>query len=142
MERCDAAVARELGVGVEAADRTDLGQEFRRGDRAAAGQLEQRWSCAGGSLFEFTVELDDRSGQRTAANDKLSSDAHLYLSRAAGEPTADPITVDWPTNLYLAQNRGPNPRQPRQLLPAGRFGVERILLIPIEGDKRRWLAGT
>jgi hypothetical protein len=40
LERCDTAVAGKLSVALEAADRADLGQQLRRRDRAAAGQLE------------------------------------------------------------------------------------------------------
>jgi hypothetical protein len=53
-------VAGELCVCFEAADRADLGEQLRRGDGAAAGQLEQRRRSLGlvaGSDNVFVVPV-------------------------------------------------------------------------------------
>ena len=99
-------MARELGVGVEAFDRADLGQDLRRGDRSAAGQLEERWSRLRCPLFELAVELDDRAGERAAAHDKFPSDPHLYLCWPAGKPAADAIKMHRSVEALRGDDQG------------------------------------
>ena len=52
-------MAGELGVALDAADRTDLGEQLGSGDRAATGEVEQCRCERGGALFEFLVEFGD-----------------------------------------------------------------------------------
>jgi hypothetical protein len=47
----------KLRVAAEAVDRADPGEQLRRGDRRAAGQLEQRRRDLGRSLCKLVVEL-------------------------------------------------------------------------------------
>jgi hypothetical protein len=56
-------MASELCVALETADRADLGEQLRRRDAAAAGELEQRRRGRSRPLFEFLVELVDRPSQ-------------------------------------------------------------------------------
>jgi hypothetical protein len=62
-ERCDTAVVSELRVGLEAVDRSDLGEQLGGGESAAAGQLEQCRRGLRGPLFEFVIEFCDCAGE-------------------------------------------------------------------------------
>ena len=86
-------MASKLSVALEAIDGADLGQQFRGGHSCAAGQLEQRWGCRCGPLFELAVELDDRPGERAATSDELACEAYLQLLVATREAAADAFQV-------------------------------------------------
>src|SRR2546429_1905521 len=86
-------MACELCVAFEAADRADLGEQLRRRDGAAAGELEQRRRDRSCPLFEFLVELVDRPGQRATAGDKLTGDPHLDFLLTASQPAGDALQV-------------------------------------------------
>ena len=62
----------ELSVGVEAIDRAGLGEQLRRGQRAATGQLEQSGRGLRGPLFELAVELRDDAVERATAADEVA----------------------------------------------------------------------
>ncbi len=90
-EWCDAGVAGELGVGVEAFDRADLAEQLRGAERAAAGQGKQRRRGLLDPGLELAVEGEDRAGQRAAAADELACDPHLHRLLAATQPAGDPV---------------------------------------------------
>ena len=92
----DAGVPGELGVGLEAVDRPDLGEHLRRRDSGAAGQLEQCRRQLRRSLFELLLKLCDRPVERPDALDELASEAHLQLLLAPGQPAADPLELRSP----------------------------------------------
>ena len=96
LQGCDAGVAGELRVGVEAIDGADLAEQLRGRDRAAAWQGTQsgRRSCR--SCREFAFDLADRPGQRAAAADKLARDRGLRRLLAAGEAASEPVEPDRP----------------------------------------------
>src|SRR4051812_33688318 len=83
----------ELGVGLEAVDRADLGEQLGRGERTAAWQLEQRRRRPHRPLFEFAIELEDRAGERAATPDQVAGDTHLHVLLSSGEPAADAIEM-------------------------------------------------
>jgi hypothetical protein len=82
LEQCHAGVSCELGVGLEASDRSDLGERLGGGDGGAAGQFEE---CRGDllrPLLEFLVELGDRAGSAAHA---------LQMPGAAKHPQGHPV---------------------------------------------------
>jgi len=86
LEWCDAAVAGELGVGAEAVDRADLGEQLGARDSGAAGQLEQRRRRLDRALFELLVELADRAiGWRIVATSSRASRTCSSCSRLASQ---------------------------------------------------------
>jgi hypothetical protein len=93
LERRDTAVPGELRVAVEAIDRAYLGEQLRRGEWAAAGQLEQRRRRLRGPLLQLAVELDDRARERADAGDELARDTHLHFLRSTREPTPDAVKL-------------------------------------------------
>src|SRR5262249_24046804 len=77
LPRCGATVPGGRGVASEAADRADLGQQLRRGDGGAAGQLEQRRRHLERALLQLLVELRDRTIECPNRRNELTSKAHL-----------------------------------------------------------------
>src|SRR5262249_17556932 len=73
----DAAGPGELGVASEAAGRADLGEQLRRGDGGAAGQLEQRRRHLERALLQLLVELCDRTIECPNRRNERTSKAHL-----------------------------------------------------------------
>ena len=76
-QRCDAGVAGELGVAVEAFDRADLAEQLRGAQGAAAGQREQPRCALLGARLQLAVEGEDAAGQAPAAADELACDPDL-----------------------------------------------------------------
>jgi DNA-binding NarL/FixJ family response regulator len=91
LERSDAGVAGELGVGLEACDRSDLAEQLARADRAAAGQGEQSRRGRGCALLQLAVELQDGAREAAAAAEELARDPDLRLLLEAGEAAAEPV---------------------------------------------------
>ena len=83
-------MAGELGVGLEAVDRADLGEQLRGGDRAAAGQLEQRRR----DLLRSAVRAPGRarrssrlSERQRATSSRASRTCSSCSRRASQRPT-------------------------------------------------------
>ena len=93
-ERCDAGVAGELRVGVEAFDRSDLAEQLGGADRAAAGQCQERRRGLRGRCLQLAVEFEDRPREAAAASDELARDPDLRCLLQAGEPASKPIESD------------------------------------------------
>ena len=97
VEWCDAGVAGELGVCVEAFDRADLAEQLGGAEGAAAGQLRAaparfRWcACCSSRSSSRIVRV-----RRAAAAEQLACDPHLHRLLAAGEPACDPVEPDRP----------------------------------------------
>jgi hypothetical protein len=74
-------------------------RQLRCGQRAAAGQLEQRRRGLRGPLLQLAIELDDRARERTAACDQIARDPHLDLRLLSREPAADAIEPRRPVEV-------------------------------------------
>ena len=79
MERGDAAVAGELRVAVEAAEWSDLGEQLRGGDRAAAGECEQGWAVAAMRARSSWSSSRIVRVEAAAAADELARDLRVDL---------------------------------------------------------------
>jgi hypothetical protein len=85
-ERCDAGVACELGVALEAFDRADLAEQLRGAERATTGECEQaRCELACVSL-ELVVKLEDRARETAAAADELRFQGEVSMRGLPSEP--------------------------------------------------------
>jgi hypothetical protein len=69
-------VSGKLRVGVEAVNGADLGEQLR-GQRSAAGKLEEPRCELCGPPFQLAVEFGDQPRQRATAAHELTSDPGL-----------------------------------------------------------------
>jgi hypothetical protein len=93
-------------VGAEAVDRAELGQQLRRGQRAATGQLEQGRRRRRGPLFQLAIELDNRARERTAAADQIARDSHPDVLLTPYKPTANAIELRRPIEMARGNGEG------------------------------------
>lgn len=91
LERCDTGVAGELGVGLEAFDRTELAEQFGCAQGAAAGQRKQPRCALLASRLQLAVEFEDAPGEAAAAADELAGDPDLHRLFAAAQPAGDSV---------------------------------------------------
>src|SRR5437763_13500361 len=99
-------MAGELSIGAEASDRADLAEQLRRGQDAAARQLEQRWRERRGPLLQLAVEFRDRAGEQTAVADELAGDPHLDVLLAPCQPAPDAIELRRPVEMAGGNGEG------------------------------------
>jgi hypothetical protein len=93
-EWCDAGVAGELGVAVEAVDRADLAEQLGGAEWAAAGQREQPRCALLGPCLQLTVEVEDAAGQAAAAANELARDPDLDGLFGATQPAGHAVEPD------------------------------------------------
>jgi hypothetical protein len=94
VERGNSGVACDLGVAGEAVDRSDLAEQLRRAQGAAAGERDQPWRKRLRTLVEFAVEFSDRAGECTAAAQQVARDLDLGRLLAASQPPPESVEPD------------------------------------------------
>jgi hypothetical protein len=91
VERGDAGVHGELGVGAEALDAGDLADQLRGGQRAAAWEREQLRRLAPHERLDLALEPVCLACQLAAVTDEFAGDAHLHRLLAAGQAPTEPL---------------------------------------------------
>ena len=84
----------EFRLGREALDAGDLAEQLRRGERAAADQVEQFGRLRAEKLLKLAIQLVDTAGKLAAAKHELASDPRLDGLLQPREPPRDSVEPD------------------------------------------------